>query len=148
MPTPTEIAERLIAGVADLSPGSLAALPELYADDTDVRHMFGVAEPSRWRGRDELRKHFSRNGNIPLERSVDNLVIRRTDDPEVVVAEYDMHCRVTTTGRTATIANVLVLRVRDGLIVESRDYHDHLALAALFDRLPDLVTDATTRYAG
>jgi hypothetical protein len=32
-----------------------------------------------------------------------------------------------------------VLRVRDGLIVESRDYADHLAFAAATGRLPSLV---------
>jgi ketosteroid isomerase-like protein len=31
-----------------------------------------------------------------------------------------------------------VLRVRDGLIVESRDYSDHLALAAASGRLAEL----------
>jgi ketosteroid isomerase-like protein len=29
------------------------------------------------------------------------------------------------------VANVQVLRVRDGLVVESRDYHHHAALAAV-----------------
>ena len=42
---------------------------------------------------------------------------------------YDV--RNTATGRRPTMANVQVLRVRDGLIVATRDCHDHLRLAAL-----------------
>jgi ketosteroid isomerase-like protein len=42
--------------------------------------------------------------------------------------------------------NIFVVTVRDGLIVNSRDYGDHLALAAGMNRLPELVkarTEAT-----
>ena len=35
------------------------------------------------------------------------------------------------------------IRVRDGLIVESRDYADHLAFAAATGRLPALVRNTT-----
>jgi ketosteroid isomerase-like protein len=55
--------------------------------------------------------------------------VHETADPEVIVAEYDYEGRVTATGRTFRLANVQVLRVRDGLITGSRDYHDHPGLA-------------------
>jgi ketosteroid isomerase-like protein len=44
-----------------------------------------------------------------------------------------------TAGRTFECANIQVLTVRDGLIVHSRDYHDHLALAVAGGALPQLV---------
>ena len=47
-----------------------------------------------------------------------------TADPEVVVAEYDYV--IETDVQTVTVASIQVVRVRDGLIVESRDYHDHV----------------------
>jgi ketosteroid isomerase-like protein len=40
------------------------------------------------------------------------------------------------TGRQLTVANVQVLRVRDGLIVGTRDYHDHARLAAVSGSRP------------
>lgn len=35
--------------------------------------------------------------------------------------------------------NIFAMRIRDGEIVESRDYGDHLALAAATGRLPELI---------
>ena len=43
--------------------------------------------------------------------------------------EYDYD--VEADGRTGTVGNVLVVRVRDGHIVGSRDYHDHQAMTAI-----------------
>ena len=56
----------------------------------------------------------------------------QTSDPELVIAEFDYNLRYA--DRTTTSANVQVMRIRDGLIVESRDYHDHLRFAALAGR--------------
>jgi ketosteroid isomerase-like protein len=66
----------------------------------------------------------------------------------VVIAEFDYHGRVTTTGHTFRVANIQVLRVRDGRIVSSRDYHDHLALAAAVGRLQGLVSSTGSPQAG
>jgi ketosteroid isomerase-like protein len=59
-----------------------------------------------------------------------NVLIHDTGDPEVVIGEFDYVGRGTVTGTGFTVANVIVARVRGGLIVESRDYHDHAALGA------------------
>jgi ketosteroid isomerase-like protein len=72
------------------------------------------------------------------------MVVRATADPEVVIAEWDYEVQVTSTGRSSRVSNIQVSRVRDGKIVESRDYHNHAAMAALMDRLPKLF-DALTR---
>jgi uncharacterized protein len=65
-----------------------------------------------------------------------NVVVHETTDPEVIVAEFDYDV----TGRegAVTAANVQVLRVRDGLITATRDYHDHLAIARATGGLPAL----------
>jgi ketosteroid isomerase-like protein len=75
--------------------------------------------------------HFSHADRVPFRLRARDLVVHETDDPELVVAEWDYDVTATTTGRTATVANVQLLRVRDGLIVHSRDFHDHRALAEL-----------------
>jgi ketosteroid isomerase-like protein len=57
----------------------------------------------------------------------------------VVIGEFDYQ-GTTGTGRPFRVSNIFVLRVRDGLIVESRDYGDHPALAAATGRLEELVS--------
>jgi ketosteroid isomerase-like protein len=81
-------------------------------------------------GREEIRGHFTGAAAAPFELRPHNVVVHTTGDPEVVIAEFDYDVRNTATGRQSTVANVQVLRVRGGQIVATRDYHDHLRLAA------------------
>jgi ketosteroid isomerase-like protein len=74
-----------------------------------------------------------------------DVVVHETADPEVVIGEFAYVGRVLATGARFTVHNVFVLRVRDGLIVESRDYADHLAFAAATGRLPSLTAAAGVR---
>lgn len=69
-----------------------------------------------------------------------HVVIHETTDPEVVVAEFDYE--ITGSEGTTTAANIQVLRVRDGLITATRDYHDHLAIARMTGGLAALVEAA------
>jgi hypothetical protein len=71
--------------------------------------------------------------------------VHETADPEVIVAEFDYVGHVATTDTTFRVANIQVLRIRDGLIVESRDYHDHLAFAHALGHLPQLAATMTSR---
>ncbi|MFD0534481.1 nuclear transport factor 2 family protein [Actinomadura luteofluorescens] len=57
------------------------------------------------------------------------MLVHDTGDPEVIVAEFGYDGRVTASGRAFRVANIQVLRVRDGLIAETRDYHDHPGFA-------------------
>jgi ketosteroid isomerase-like protein len=134
--TPREVFERLIGGIARQE---WQQLPDLYAEDTVVEHPFGAPEPLRLQGREQLRKHFAAAAGGPVELQAHNVVVHETSDPEVIVAEFDYDGRVTTTDRRFTVSNIQVLRVRDGQILSSRDYHDHLALAKATGSLPQLV---------
>jgi ketosteroid isomerase-like protein len=69
------------------------------------------------------------------------LHVHRTADPEVVVTEY--RYEGSAGGRPVFITNILVTRVHDGMIVESRDYADHIAAARAFGRLPALAATLT-----
>lgn len=92
-----------------------------------------------WHGRDEIRAHFAAPASAALQFDVANLVIHRTLDPEVVIGEFDYHALVVATGKRCEVANIVVMRVRDGKIVESRDYHNHLAMAHAVGRLPEVI---------
>jgi len=76
---------------------------------------------------------------MPLELRARNITVHQTSDPEVIVAEWDYDGLVTTTGRSFQVSNIQVSRVRNGQIVASRDYHNHLVLAELLGQLPTLL---------
>jgi ketosteroid isomerase-like protein len=74
-----------------------------------------------------------------------NVVVHETSNPELIVAEFDYD--ITGKDGSVTAANIQVLRVRDGLITATRDYHDHLALARATGGLPALVAAVTGEAA-
>ncbi|WP_329085623.1 nuclear transport factor 2 family protein [Streptosporangium sp. NBC_01469] len=57
-----------------------------------------------------------------------NVVVHETADPEVIVVEYELAGRVLATGRQASSPFIGVLRVRDGKIVNWREYQNTLAM--------------------
>jgi len=70
------------------------------------------------------------------------MVVHRTADPEVVVAEFS-YAGTADRGDFA-VPCVFVVRVRDGRIVESRDYGDHIGFARAFGRLEPLAGRSPT----
>jgi ketosteroid isomerase-like protein len=125
--TPHEVFENLSAGI---SSGDWSRLHELYAADAVVEMPFALPSPVRLRGREEVRRHFAMNGQAGISLRADAVRVHETADPEVVIAEFDYDGRAAS-GRTFRLSNIQVLRVRDGLIVQTRDYHNHAALAAV-----------------
>jgi ketosteroid isomerase-like protein len=126
--TPREVLDRLLSGIGA---GRWAELADLYAEDGVAQQPFQLPEPGRIEGREEIRRHFTAAASGPLRLHPHHVVVHETVDPEVVIAEFDYDVRNAATGREVTVANVQVLRVRDGLIVGTRDYHDHARMAAV-----------------
>jgi ketosteroid isomerase-like protein len=124
---PRDVLVRVIDGVTGRR---WDELPDLYAIDTVVTHPLGRTPPLR--GREALRTHFAAASELPLEMRADELVVHETADPEVVIGEFVYRGRNTATDHAFAVRNVFVMRVRDGEIVESRDYADHHAFAAAF----------------
>lgn len=126
--TPREVFLAVINGVAARrDPAELAAL---YAEETDVVHPFDPDRAPALRTRDELREHFALSQRIRRvfdDREAVDVLIHETADPEVVIGEFAYQGTNTETGDQVRLPAIFVMRVRDGLIVESRDYADHLA---------------------
>ncbi|MET8845526.1 nuclear transport factor 2 family protein [Amycolatopsis sp. NPDC004625] len=135
MTTPRDVFTALSDGISE---GRFGELSALYAEDTVVEHPQAVPRPTRLVGRDAVHERFTGvlAGALRLKRK--NVVVHETTDPEVIVAEYDYDAESAETGRTIAAANIQVLRVRDGLIVHSRDYHDYLRLAVIRDGVGQL----------
>ena len=129
MDTPRQVAEKLVTGISERR---FDEVPKLYAEDCIVEVPYATAGAApRIEGGAAIREHFAHADAVPFRLRARDLVVHETDDPELVVSEWDYEVTATTTGRTATVANVQFLRVRDGRIVHSRDFHDHARLAGL-----------------
>ncbi|MEV5535432.1 nuclear transport factor 2 family protein [Saccharopolyspora shandongensis] len=112
----------------------------MYAEHTDVRHPFAPTGDTPLRTRAELRQHFAegpaRTPGVDRFEPVGH--VHETADPEVVIFEFSYVGSAN--GRSFTVPCIFVARVRDGVIVESRDYVDHVGMARAFGRLHDLAT--------
>ncbi|MFG2415296.1 nuclear transport factor 2 family protein [Streptomyces goshikiensis] len=136
--SPREVFHTLLERI---SAERFSELAELYAQDAVVETVFEPVGPRRFEGRAVLEARFAEvSAARPVRLTPANVLVRETDDPEVVVAEWDYRVHHRATGRNFETANIQVLRVRDGLIVESRDFHDHLALIVAGGHLPQLVS--------
>ncbi|MFD9269061.1 nuclear transport factor 2 family protein [Streptomyces goshikiensis] len=141
MPKTLSPREVLHALLERISAERFSELAELYAQDAVVETVFEPVGPRRFEGRAVLEARFAEvSAARPVRLTPANVLVRETDDPEVVVAEWDYRVHHRATGRNFETANIQVLRVRDGLIVESRDFHDHLALIVASGHLPQLVS--------
>ena len=140
--SPRSVFESLLQGI---SAGKWDDLADLYAEDAVVELPFAPSPPGRLEGREAIRAHFAAAARGPLTLQASNVVVHDTGDPEVVIAEFDYHGQVSATGRSFRVANIQVLRVRNGHIVSSRDYHDHPAIAAALGRPQELRASRTER---
>jgi uncharacterized protein len=136
--TPREVFLELVHGVCDRR---YDELPELYAEVTDVRHPMAPGGTPPLLSREALREHFAQGARrvSSIRFRPRNVVVHETADPEVIVAEFEYAGEDPATAKSFAVACVFVLRVRDGLIVESRDYIDHAAMAQARGQLDDLV---------
>ncbi|MEW2414696.1 nuclear transport factor 2 family protein [Streptomyces sp. NPDC046866] len=136
-PLPREVFRMLLEGITE---GRFAELARLYAEDAVVETVFEPVGPRRFEGRAALHERFAQVAAVsPFRLTAKNVVVRETGDPEVIVAEWDYEVHNRDTGRTVEAANIQVLRVRDGLILHTRDFHDHLALIVAGGHVPRLV---------
>jgi uncharacterized protein len=143
--SPRAVFLALVNGVAE---GRWDELPTLYAEQTHVVHPFDPLRPTALRTRDELREHFRPTDVGPrLHRQPANITIHETTDPEVIVAEFEYQGTNADTGEPFALPAIFVLRVRNGEIVDSRDYFDHLAAAQVRGQLSALVAAVEAKSA-
>ncbi|WIX78993.1 nuclear transport factor 2 family protein [Amycolatopsis carbonis] len=138
MTTPREVFERLSEGI---TAGRFDELSQLYAENTVVEHPTAIPVSGRIEGREAVHERFVGGSGTTLRLSASDVVVHETTDPEVIVAEYRYTVESSLSGEKTETDNIQVLRVRDGLIVHSRDYHDYLRMAAVQGAVAGL-TDA------
>jgi ketosteroid isomerase-like protein len=138
--SPQQVIEGLLRALVE---GRGDETVDSYAADTVIEMPFAPpGMPTSSRGREELRSRRKAAAGLWEFDAVDNVHLHTTGDPEVIVAEYRIHGRVTSTGRRFAFSYVMVTRVRDGQIVHTRDYFNPLDSAAALGRAPELVASA------
>lgn len=140
--SPREVVEQVRRMVA----GEGVVFADLFAVDGVLTYPFAPpGQPGVLRGRDAIRAYHSeasRRRELLVIEGVD-VVVRDTDDPEVVVAEITHHGWSRPVGGPYRFTALGVIRVRDGEIVRYDDYMDPVAVARLLGRTGDLITALT-----
>ncbi|SEO58768.1 nuclear transport factor 2 family protein [Amycolatopsis saalfeldensis] len=141
--TPSEMIEEVRRMIAGDGP----EFSSLFAPDGVLRYPFAPpGTPAELRGRDAIREFYAAGepskGLLDLAEVA--VVVHRTDDPEVVLAEFSHHGWSHATRAPYRFRALAVVRVRDGRIVSYEDYIDAIAMARMLGRTPELA-DALTR---
>jgi uncharacterized protein len=134
-----QTAERFLQAAISPDPGDMA---DCYAPSVVIEMPFAVAPliPARVETtREEMRARFQAGRAERRYTQLSNVVIHETADPEVVIIEYGLHGEYTATGEPFAVRFLMVLTIRDGQIVHSRDYSNPVAGAQLLGRLPELL---------
>lgn len=137
--TPREALARYHRAMVD---GPADDLADLYA--ADGVHTFPFRAPgfpARLKGREEIRALYrARWGASPVRLTeIHDVVVHDAADPEVVVGEWEGTGTVGPDHRPFRATGMLILRVRNGEIVETRDYIDALGTYHAMGRLRDAV---------
>ncbi|MBW8483063.1 nuclear transport factor 2 family protein [Actinomadura parmotrematis] len=144
--SPRQVFLELVHGVCD---ERWEDVLDLYAEQTHVDHPFHPEGTPPMRSLAELRAHFGAGGGSgrTLRRRPAGITVHETADPEVIVAEFRYEGVVVETGAPFAIPAIFVLRVRNGKIVESRDYLDHLRSAAARGHLGEVLAAVGRHHA-
>jgi ketosteroid isomerase-like protein len=83
-------------------------------------------------GREALMALYAGYGNSIVLHGADALVIHRSEDPRVVIIEYEVHGKIVASGAPYDNRFISVVTIEDRKIVHWRDYMDSLtAMTAL-----------------
>jgi uncharacterized protein len=137
--TPRETAERFLRAAIGADPGDMA---DCYAPSFVIEMPFAVAPlfPGRFENtREEMRARLRAGAASRRYRRLASVVIHETADPDVVIVEYELHGEFTETAEPFSMRFLMILTIRDGQIVHSRDYSNPIAGARVTGRLPELI---------
>jgi ketosteroid isomerase-like protein len=101
---------------------------DTIADDAEFEFRYHFPGwPQTVRGRDALMALYAGYGNNIVLHGADELVVHRSQDPRVVIIEYDVHGKIVATGSSYDNRFISVVTIEGRKIVQWRDYMDSLA---------------------
>jgi ketosteroid isomerase-like protein len=110
---------------------------DTIAEDAVFEFLYEIPGwPRIIRGRADLVDKFSGYGDNMRLHSSDGLVVHRSQDPRVVILEYEVHGKAVATGVPYDNRFVSVITVENKKVVHWRDYMDSLAAWTALTREP------------
>ena len=101
---------------------------DTVADDAVFEFLYNFPGlPRTIRGRAAFMDQFSGYGDSIELHSSDGLVTHRSQDPRVVILEYEVHGKIVATGVPYDNRFISVITIENKKIVRWRDYMDSLA---------------------
>ena len=136
--SPRQTIERFLEAAVSPAPGDMA---DCYAERFVIEMPFagGLAPERSELAREEFRARVTAGLAVRRYTRAVDVRIHETADPEVAVVEYRLAGRKVADASPFSLAFVMVVTVRDGLIVHSRDYSNPIDGARLLGRLPQLI---------
>lgn len=131
--TPRETVEAFLNCVTEKDREKLA---DFYAPDVVVEMPFQPGA-ARTEGRETIRARMVAAKDNWVFDGFKSMTLHETADPEVIIAEYELAGRVAATQKPFVVGYIMVIRVRDGLIVHSRDYNNPLTILRAMDAAPE-----------
>lgn len=141
-----EVVRELIEYMAT---GRYSEAADLYDDTAEIHVMFALPAPRRIAGHElKARLREATAPRSPMYRDIqcEDLRILVSDPGDVVAAEWRYSSRVPGRSDPVLNHNIIVVQVKDGKIVESRDYHDHV-MRAVADGTTAELQEAIRRLA-
>jgi uncharacterized protein len=92
----------------------------------EYRYIF-PGYPRRLDSREAVMALYAGYGNNILLHGADALVVHRSQEPRVVILEYDVHGKIIKTGASYDNRFISIVTIKDRKIVHWRDYMDSLA---------------------
>ena len=101
---------------------------EAIADDAvfEYRYIF-PGFPTKIEGRDALMALYAGYGDSTVLHGGDALIAHRSQDPRILILEYEVHGKKVSTGNAYDNRFISVVTIEDRKIVHWRDYMDSLA---------------------
>jgi ketosteroid isomerase-like protein len=112
---------------------------DTIADDAVFEFLYDFPGwPRIIRGRASLVDRFSGYGNFTQLQRSSGLVVHRSQDPRVVILEYEVHGTIVATGVPYDNRFVSIITIENKKIVHWRDYMDSLAAWSALERDPSV----------
>ncbi|RCG15969.1 nuclear transport factor 2 family protein [Streptomyces reniochalinae] len=103
---------------------------DMWAEDGTVEIPFAAPGAiSHMAGRETIRSYLTHYCDHQLIDDLPHVHIHETTDPEVVIAEWTAHGTTVSTGKKYEMRYIIVITVRDGKVVNYRDYFSPLLAA-------------------
>lgn len=133
--SPEQVMQAYLLAFVD---GDMAALNALFADDAIVEFPYAFDPmPRRVEGIAAIREYYKNSPDIFDFRPYQNVRVHKTEDPDLVFAEFTSDATVLPTGHDYPQEYIATLKTRHGKIIHYREFWDPILVQTAFGGADD-----------